>query len=197
MRVLVWCSVRIQLSIFIFAMVSAYCLFLSSCYVFSCSLFLIFSFICCITLLAFFFFLMTRRPPRSTRTDTLFPYTTLFRSLELRDAALIGGVGHDIGGDIGVEPGAGAQRHVPVRIAQIAHVEHQIGVARQPARKAKAQYVEHRFAFFAVAEALAHLLLQVVARLVGGVDDMLGPPAQRLHPKLGRAPRRGRVWQYG
>src|SRR3546814_10583256 len=28
-----------------------------------------------------FFFLMIRRPPRSTRTDTLFPYTTLFRSL--------------------------------------------------------------------------------------------------------------------
>src|SRR3546814_11480136 len=29
-----------------------------------------------------FFFLMRRRPPRSTRTDTLFPYTTLFRSDE-------------------------------------------------------------------------------------------------------------------
>src|SRR3546814_16232075 len=29
-----------------------------------------------------FFFLMIRRPPRSTRTDTLFPYTTLFRSVE-------------------------------------------------------------------------------------------------------------------
>src|SRR3546814_11565748 len=28
----------------------------------------------------FFFFVMRRRPPRSTRTDTLFPYTTLFRS---------------------------------------------------------------------------------------------------------------------
>src|SRR3546814_5058765 len=28
----------------------------------------------------FFFFFMIRRPPRSTRTDTLFPYTTLFRS---------------------------------------------------------------------------------------------------------------------
>src|SRR3546814_4316132 len=28
-----------------------------------------------------FFFLMRRRPPRSTRTDTLFPYTTLFRSI--------------------------------------------------------------------------------------------------------------------
>src|SRR3546814_11292162 len=29
---------------------------------------------------ALVFFLMIRRPPRSTRTDTLFPYTTLFRS---------------------------------------------------------------------------------------------------------------------
>src|SRR3546814_11533792 len=35
------------------------------------------------------FFLMIRRPPRSTRTDTLFPYTTLFRSRpgERRDGA--------------------------------------------------------------------------------------------------------------
>src|SRR3546814_12847235 len=31
-------------------------------------------------LFVLFFFLMIRRPPRSTRTDTLFPYTTLFRS---------------------------------------------------------------------------------------------------------------------
>src|SRR3546814_19940376 len=31
---------------------------------------------------------MIRRPPRSTRTDTLFPYTTLFRSLPLRSRAL-------------------------------------------------------------------------------------------------------------
>src|SRR3546814_11237615 len=30
---------------------------------------------------------MILRPPRSTRTDTLFPYTTLFRSSELRAAA--------------------------------------------------------------------------------------------------------------
>src|SRR3546814_12207066 len=30
---------------------------------------------------------MIRRPPRSTRTDTLFPYTTLFRSLGLAGAA--------------------------------------------------------------------------------------------------------------
>src|SRR3546814_16803280 len=32
------------------------------------------------TAVILFCFLMIRRPPRSTRTDTLFPYTTLFRS---------------------------------------------------------------------------------------------------------------------
>src|SRR3546814_9362929 len=32
-------------------------------------------------LVGYIFFLMRRRPPRSTRTDTLFPYTTLFRAV--------------------------------------------------------------------------------------------------------------------
>src|SRR3546814_17008525 len=43
-----------------------------------------------IFIMILFFFLMIRRPPRSTRTDTLFPYTTLFRSVvdEDRDAGL-------------------------------------------------------------------------------------------------------------
>src|SRR3546814_13765660 len=36
---------------------------------------------------ALFVLLMIRRPPRSTRTDTLFPYTTLFRSDRLDSAA--------------------------------------------------------------------------------------------------------------
>src|SRR3546814_18629238 len=35
----------------------------------------------------FIFFLRIRRPPRSTRTDTLFPYTTLFRSMRLHVGA--------------------------------------------------------------------------------------------------------------
>src|SRR3546814_3071139 len=38
-----------------------------------------------------FFFLMIRRPPRSTRTDTLFPYTTLFRSIADRRVGRIEG----------------------------------------------------------------------------------------------------------
>src|SRR3546814_5429340 len=39
------------------------------------------------TLYSCFCFLMIRRPPRSTRTDTLFPYTTLFRSALTREMA--------------------------------------------------------------------------------------------------------------
>src|SRR3546814_17710960 len=41
----------------------------------------VFFFIFC-SFFYFFFFLMIRRPPRSTRTYTLFPYTSLFRSLQ-------------------------------------------------------------------------------------------------------------------
>src|SRR3546814_5832632 len=37
-------------------------------------------FVCIVIFSLLLFFLMIRRPPRSTRTDTLFPYTTLFRS---------------------------------------------------------------------------------------------------------------------
>src|SRR3546814_16292817 len=42
----------------------------------------------------FVFFLMIRRPPRSTRTDTLFPYTTLFRSkvVPLHGVAVLDGI---------------------------------------------------------------------------------------------------------
>src|SRR3546814_21145865 len=50
------------------------------CDVFVCDLFLG---MCAASLvIAVFFFLIIRRPPRSTRTDTLCPYTTLFRSTE-------------------------------------------------------------------------------------------------------------------
>src|SRR3546814_13403927 len=48
-----------------------------------------------------FFFLMIRRPPRSTRTDTLFPYTTLFRSDEQFVAVVDDGADADLVGDLG------------------------------------------------------------------------------------------------
>src|SRR3546814_18819164 len=43
----------------------------------------------CSTVAILFFFLRIRRPPRSTRTDTLFPYTTLFRSDACIDAIFL------------------------------------------------------------------------------------------------------------
>src|SRR3546814_2111947 len=65
------------------------------------------------------FFLMIRRPPRTTRTDTLFPYTTLFRS----DAARIveeAFIARDI---FGIEPGdLGAEGGFVVGIVEIGAV---------------------------------------------------------------------------
>src|SRR5699024_12658229 len=54
----------------------------------------------CYSFLIFFFFLMIRRPPRST----LFPYTTLFRSGQLRwDGETVAGVADAVAGDGGVD----------------------------------------------------------------------------------------------
>src|SRR3546814_3173273 len=71
----------------------------------------------------FFFFLMIRRPPRSTRTDTLFPYTTLFRSVR----RLFLGLGRAADGDrrLGVHRhqivGAGDEGDRVDRLAVDAH----------------------------------------------------------------------------
>src|SRR3546814_12255126 len=54
---------------------------------------------------------MIRRPPRSTRTDTLFPYTTLFRSRRAR-LRYHGGAGADARCR---DAGAQARRHLPVQ----------------------------------------------------------------------------------
>src|SRR6056297_3571103 len=63
----------------------------------------------------FFFFLMIRRPPRSTRTDTLFPYTTLFRS---HPAPARHGLERAVGADLdaagGVRGRARLRQDVPV-----------------------------------------------------------------------------------
>src|SRR3546814_999774 len=80
---------------------------------------------------------MIRRPPRSTRTDTLFPYTTLFRSLDDRDqrreiVELEPGLDHDIepaAGDAGVivaiaaQHGAAGRRVEMLESVELAIVE--------------------------------------------------------------------------
>src|SRR3546814_7249098 len=71
-----------------------------------------------VLLIILFFFLMIRRPPRSTRTDTLFPYTTLFRSLALDRVAEEGL--HPLV-DLAAQP-----RHLALADAIQAHGAHQI-----------------------------------------------------------------------
>src|SRR3546814_3452438 len=74
---------------------------------------------------------MIRRPPRSTRTDTLFPYTTLFRSryeesgstgvvILLRDACVAVNFDHEHGGSRGKISNVAAD---PLLIAELDSVE--------------------------------------------------------------------------
>src|SRR5881409_4443872 len=70
----------------------------------------------------FFFFLMIRRPPRSTRETTLFPYTTLFRSPGVADR----GDEHDVGVR-GIDHDAGDLTHV----AQALELPGLAGVGRE------------------------------------------------------------------
>src|SRR3546814_15559214 len=81
---------------------------------------------------------MIRRPPRSTRTDTLFPYTTLFRSVDLYLAISAAGGGRLFGPAIAVQPArAGAVLRLSdaqVRVALCAPacaVHHSGGGVRQ------------------------------------------------------------------
>src|SRR3546814_10948328 len=73
----------------------------------------------------FIYFLMILRPPRSTRTDTLFPYTTRFRSLGLRrDVGLERHRRRQVGEEIaaaavGIEHLPDGAADVVFRIAQI------------------------------------------------------------------------------
>src|SRR3546814_8377103 len=72
------------------------------------------------------FFLMIRRPPRSTRTDTLFPYTTLFRSSRRRHARAdaFGGVAISARDDRGSDPcrdacgGCSCHTRTPARLGR-------------------------------------------------------------------------------
>src|SRR3546814_20634360 len=72
------------------------------------------------TIILFFFFLMIRRPPRSTRTDTLFPYTTLFRS-----------------------PGGGAARAFPHAAFESVHADRACRLGDGPVRPARQRSEEH------------------------------------------------------
>src|SRR3546814_994924 len=64
---------------------------------------------------------MIRRPPRSTRTDTLFPYTTLFRSDRRFGVLPGGGEGVDVAADAEIFAASGEDdgAYVPLRRASL------------------------------------------------------------------------------
>src|SRR3546814_14737453 len=75
---------------------------------------------------------MIRRPPRSTRTDTLFPYTTLFRSPRRpeRGAERVVFLRRHVDADHAIDPGIARGGGEPVRPA----AQHRIGIAHQDER---------------------------------------------------------------
>src|SRR3546814_15994074 len=112
-----------------------------------------------------FFFLMIRRPPRSTRTDTLFPYTTLFRSRPRRDAG--GAAAPEAGGR-----GRPARLSIRRRRARRREGHGRIFAARLPPRPLRPRRIGH---LLAVADARC-------------AEPGLGRPAAAARP-LGAAPR--------
>src|SRR3546814_12825420 len=89
--------------------------------------------VCLIEFVYIFCFLSIRRPPRATRTDTLFPYTTLFRSLRIAGEPGVAALGLEGGGDAFDHPGVAQrlagllvdedrQRHAPEALARDAPV---------------------------------------------------------------------------
>src|SRR3546814_10630122 len=92
--------------------------------------------------MVYFFFLRERRPPGSTRTATLFPYTTLFRSVEAVVGDQVGRIALDdaaplLRDDVGVIIFALVVEHLPVveadpggRGIDMPFAEHRGGIAR-------------------------------------------------------------------
>src|SRR3546814_14968651 len=88
---------------------------------------------------------MIRRPPRSTRTDTLFPYTTLFRSDMHHRHHLVGGVDPHLDGVavvIGLAGADAAELAVELAHAVVARVEHQFRRGHAAGHQGRAIAVE-------------------------------------------------------
>src|SRR3546814_6585460 len=130
---------------------------------------------------------MIRRPPRSTRTDTLFPYTTLFRSVLDRDR---------IQDDQRTGLGVAAERHLETERANLL-VQRRIEVAN-PRTVRLAAADEDRGAAIAVTRGAATLLatellagagdIRALAGTAGGAAALFELPGdEALKNKIGRA----------
>src|SRR3546814_13325341 len=131
---------------------------------------------------------MIRRPPRSTRTDTLFPYTTLFRSAVGCDAQDVDVAGRDL---------VVAAPAVPfVDGAVERHAQQAPGRTDPEAAVRVLGKREHA----RIAQAFAHLVAEG-GDLTGGVDvfdpAVVGAQPHAAAVQHGRASCRERGWPYG
>src|SRR3546814_13452173 len=129
---------------------------------------------------------MIRRPPRSTRTDTLFPYTTLFRSLAAQHRRA---VAHLHAGD-------GAERDLLARrrqdrqasefadtVAQLARIADADRVAREPLHRLAARLAADRAG--AAGLHLGHLYAVPPPRRALDVHLVTTPPRSPFRPPHG------------
>src|SRR3546814_18209008 len=81
-----------------------------------------------------FFFLIIRRPPRSTRTDTLFPYTTLFRS-EAKSSGFDVKAMKALRKRLNMEPYEREEADAILQVYEEAYFGTGLAIARAPARE--------------------------------------------------------------
>src|SRR3546814_7569192 len=122
---------------------------------------------CLAFLCSLVFFLMIRRPPRSTRTDTLFPYTTLFRSRIVGGRVLFNG--EDIAG-------YGDDRMRRIRGRKIAMIFQDPLMTLNPVLRLDTQMIEAIQAQEAVSRAEALRRARAALGQVG-----IASPEERLH----------------
>src|SRR3546814_19101580 len=136
---------------------------------------------------------MIRRPPRSTRTDTLFPYTTLFRSVQdfvahLLAEALLDDLRRHL---------AGAETLDPGRARDLAQAPADLvlqALRRQAERHAALEIAQ---GFNRRTRIYSWHTHPCSPRGLRGVDDGNRYRAAHSAPKIGRESCRARVWQYG
>src|SRR3546814_13055507 len=134
---------------------------------------------------------MIRRPPRSTRTDTLFPYTTLFRSHDDDQ--------NNDGNKLGRAFGHG---YMPAAVAATAKIAAAPGLAAkkcpQPLIEIAPDFVEigRPVAFIGAAGRLGSVIIIAVAQSPAGVVQFKVRSAERRVGKEGVRTGTFRVWSY-
>src|SRR3546814_16027770 len=138
---------------------------------------------------------MKRRPPRSTRTDTLFPYTTLFRSLMLAGRIIL-----ERRSDISVEDNLKARRqHTRIRILYRV-AQFIVGFLIVSLMLIAIPGVRSVGVTLMASAGLAGLAVGAAAQpalknLIAGIQLAFSEP-NRLDDEIGRASGRGRVCRY-